>query len=113
MRVDISVTDAAVAAREDWRGLGACLEEDPELFFPLSPRGPGQEQIALAKQVCGRCGVTEACLSFALSSGQEFGVWGGLSEEERRALRARTMLQQARPARHHRPAGRRRAAGRR
>ena len=111
--MDISVSDAAAAAREDWRGLGACLEEDPELFFPLSPRGPGQEQIALAKQVCGRCEVTEACLSFALSSGQEFGIWGGLSEDERRALRARTMLQNARPARYHRPVPHRRAAARR
>ncbi len=106
----ISASDAAGAAGEDWRAIGACLDEDPELFFPLSSRGPGGEQIALAKEVCARCLVREACLRFALESGQEFGVWGGLSEEERRALRARPVLPAASPVHHHRPAaGRRRA----
>ncbi|HYS32389.1 MAG TPA: WhiB family transcriptional regulator, partial [Streptosporangiaceae bacterium] len=42
-----------------------------------------------AKQVCARCKVAEACLRWALDSGQDSGVWGGLSEDERRALKRR------------------------
>jgi WhiB family transcriptional regulator, redox-sensing transcriptional regulator len=74
------------AAASDWRALSACRDADPELFFPLSPSGPGLTQIAKAKVVCGRCQVREQCLRFALNSGQEFGIWGGTSEDERRRL---------------------------
>jgi WhiB family redox-sensing transcriptional regulator len=74
------------AADSDWRALSACRDADPELFFPLSPSGPGLMQIAKAKVVCGRCQVREQCLRFALTSGQEFGIWGGTSEDERRRL---------------------------
>jgi WhiB family redox-sensing transcriptional regulator len=42
-----------------------------------------------AKAVCGRCKVVETCLDWAMESGQVFGVWGGLSEDERRALKRR------------------------
>jgi WhiB family redox-sensing transcriptional regulator len=77
---------ASSTAGADWRALSACRETDPELFFPLSPRGPGLVQTARAKVVCGRCEVLDQCLQFALSTGQEFGVWGGTSEDERRRL---------------------------
>ena len=70
-----------------WMSRGACQSEDPELFFPLSPLGPGLAQLAVAKAVCGRCRVRAECLRFALSTGQEYGVWGGMSEEERTAMR--------------------------
>lgn len=71
----------------DWRHRAACLGEDPELFFPVGTSGPALLQIAGAKAVCARCPVAAECLAWALRSGQEAGVWGGLSEGERRALK--------------------------
>ena len=73
----------------DWRHLAACRDEDPELFFPIGTTGPAVLQITEAKAVCQRCDVSSDCLEWALDSGQEAGVWGGLSEDERRALRER------------------------
>jgi WhiB family redox-sensing transcriptional regulator len=73
----------------DWRDKSACLTVDPELFFPVGNTGPAVEQIEKAKAVCARCTVTEVCLQYALETGQDSGVWGGLSEDERRALKRR------------------------
>lgn len=73
----------------DWRNDAACLTEDPELFFPIGNTGPAVLQIEEAKAVCRRCEVQETCLKWALRSGQDFGVWGGASEDERRALKRR------------------------
>ncbi len=73
----------------DWRHRATCLDEDPELFFPIGNAGPALLQIEEAKAVCRRCEVTETCLKWALESGQDTGVWGGLSEDERRALKRR------------------------
>jgi WhiB family transcriptional regulator, redox-sensing transcriptional regulator len=74
----------------DWRHHAACRDVDPELFFPIGNTGPALIQIDEAKRVCGRCPVMEPCLQWALESGQDSGVWGGLSEDERRALKRRT-----------------------
>jgi WhiB family transcriptional regulator, redox-sensing transcriptional regulator len=73
----------------DWRNHAACRDVDPELFFPIGNTGPAVIQIEEAKQVCRRCQVREECLRWALDSGQDSGVWGGLSEDERRALKRR------------------------
>ncbi|MCX5066606.1 WhiB family transcriptional regulator [Micromonospora lupini] len=73
----------------DWRHLGVCRDEDPELFFPIGTTGPALLQVEQAKAVCRRCPVADQCLSWAMESGQEFGVWGGMSEEERRAAQRR------------------------
>ena len=75
----------------DWRHRAACRDEDPELFFPIGTSGPALLQVEDAKAVCRRCSVTDACLSWAIESGQESGVWGGMSEEDRRALTTRTL----------------------
>lgn len=83
----MNLPEPAAPAGADWRSLSACRDTDPELFFPLSAWGPGQAQIASAKAICASCQVRSDCLQFALRSGQEFGVWGGTSEDERRALR--------------------------
>lgn len=69
---------------EDWRHRAACRNEDPELFFPTGTSGPALLQIAEAKTVCRRCPVNAECLNWALCSGQDAGVWGGMSEDERR-----------------------------
>ena len=74
----------------DWRAEAACRDEDPELFFPLGDTGPALMQIEDAKSVCRACDVTTDCLSWALESGQEPGIWGGMSEAERRQLRRRS-----------------------
>ena len=73
----------------DWRHHAACREVDPELFFPIGNTGPALLQIDEAKAVCRRCDVQEVCLRWALDTGQDAGVWGGLSEDERRALKRR------------------------
>jgi WhiB family redox-sensing transcriptional regulator len=80
----------------DWRNIAACREADPELFFPIGNSGPALLQIEEAKQVCRRCSVLDECLRWAIDSGQDAGVWGGLSEDERRALKRRTIRLRAR-----------------
>jgi WhiB family redox-sensing transcriptional regulator len=73
----------------DWRHRAACRDEDPELFFPVGTSGPALLQIAEAKIACRRCPVSTECLNWALASGQDAGVWGGMSEEERRVVKRR------------------------
>src|SRR5271163_344740 len=68
----------------DWRQLAACRPADPELFFPVSASGPSLDQITQAKAICAGCPVRQQCLAFALDTRQNHGVWGGMSEEERR-----------------------------
>lgn len=72
-----------------WRNLALCRTEDPELFFPVGTSGPALLQTEQAKAVCRRCPVTEECLEWAFGTGQDAGVWGGMSEDERRAVRRR------------------------
>jgi len=73
----------------DWRHHALCRDEDPELFFPIGNTGPAVRQLERAKAICTRCPVTQECLTRALDNGQDAGIWGGLSEDERRALRRR------------------------
>lgn len=82
----------------DFRHRGLCRNEDPELFFPVGTSGPALLQIAEAKTVCRRCPVVTECLTWALESGQDAGVWGGMSEDERRAHRRRNARTRARTA---------------
>ena len=81
-------TLAVPAARMDWRHRAACRDEDPELFFPAGTSGPALLQVEQAKAVCRRCPVIGECLSWALATGQDHGIWGGATERERRAARA-------------------------
>ena len=73
--------------RDDWRENSACRDTDPDLFFPVGTTGPAIEQIENAKAVCRVCDVQKSCLDYALTTNQDSGIWGGTSEEERRALR--------------------------
>jgi WhiB family transcriptional regulator, redox-sensing transcriptional regulator len=75
------------AAGTDWRSQGRCLDEDPELFFPIGHAGPALLQVAEAKAVCATCQVREVCLEWSLEEGLDHGVWGGLDGDERRRLR--------------------------
>ncbi|MFB7224259.1 WhiB family transcriptional regulator [Streptomyces sp. NPDC002596] len=75
---------------ENWRMQAACRDEDPDLFFPIGSTGPALVQTEEAKEVCRGCPVREQCLEWAMENGQDSGVWGGLGEAERRALKRRT-----------------------
>jgi WhiB family redox-sensing transcriptional regulator len=81
--------------RTDWRARSACLQVNPELFFPIGSTGPAVRQVDQAKLVCQRCEVRRACLEWALEEKQDHGVWGGLTEDERRSLRRRTARHRA------------------
>jgi WhiB family transcriptional regulator, redox-sensing transcriptional regulator len=81
----------------DWVHRARCKDEDPELFFPVGVTEPAISQIRAAKEVCSRCPVRLDCLEWALSTAQDAGVWGGLSEDERRALRLARRRQTLRP----------------
>jgi WhiB family redox-sensing transcriptional regulator len=83
---------------QDWWARAACRSADPELFFPISALGPSLDQAAAAKSVCEDCQVRQECLSFALSTGQAHGVWGGLSADERRGMRYRDLATAAGPS---------------
>jgi WhiB family transcriptional regulator, redox-sensing transcriptional regulator len=65
-----------------WLPRAACINADPDLFFLDDSRSPAHE----AKQWCARCPVQPECLEYALAAGEEFGVWGGLTEKERHSL---------------------------
>ena len=69
-----------------WQAQAACLDEDPELFFPDGETPRYAPQIRAAVRVCTSCEVREDCLDFALSTGQGLGIWGGLTTTERKAL---------------------------
>ena len=72
---------ARLGQRPAWHDLARCAETDPEIFFP--EKG---ESVRPAKRVCAGCEVRAECLQDALDRGERFGVWGGLSERERRVL---------------------------
>lgn len=78
---------AAEPSARSWVDLAACGEVDPEIFFPISTTGAALGQIHQAQAICARCPVAAACLDWALRIGQDHGVWGGTTPEERRALR--------------------------
>jgi WhiB family redox-sensing transcriptional regulator len=71
-----------------WQRQANCMGVDPDLFFP--ERGASTRE---AKEVCRGCVVQEDCLEHALANGEKFGIWGGLSERERRKIRRRRALE--------------------
>lgn len=68
---------------DDWQELALCAETDPETFFP--EKGGSTRE---AKRICQGCEVRAECLEYALGHRERFGIWGGLSERERRRLTA-------------------------
>ncbi len=83
------MTAARMLASRDyaWRDRAACKDSHPELFFPIGTTGDALEEIDAAKAICRSCPVRKDCLAFAIETNQESGVWGGMSEDERRKLR--------------------------
>jgi WhiB family redox-sensing transcriptional regulator len=66
-----------------WRQQARCRGVDPEVFYPVSDDDEDAEE---AKSICALCPVREACLEFALTTREKNGVWGGLTERERRRV---------------------------
>ncbi|MCC0094967.1 MULTISPECIES: WhiB family transcriptional regulator [Streptomyces] len=79
-----TATTTATTAAPAWYDLALCAQTGPGFFFPE----PGSS-LREAKRLCGACEGRTACLEYALANDERFGVWGGLSESERLALRPR------------------------
>jgi WhiB family redox-sensing transcriptional regulator len=77
-----------MTACANWRDNAACRDADPELFFPTGTAGPALHQIGEAKRICQACSAQIQCLAWALGNGITDGVWGGITEDERRAMRS-------------------------
>ena len=84
--VPTSIVDATWN-NHDWRLRSACTDVDTNLFFPVGLTGDAIDQTNLAKAICRECPVQSQCLEFALRTTQDYGVWGGRTEDERRAIR--------------------------
>lgn len=79
-----------LVGKDDWHDKAKCRGWDPDIFYP--DRGVPS---ASAKAICNECLVQEDCLEFALTKDEHFGIWGGMSERERRKIyreRQRTLL---------------------
>ncbi len=75
--------DTAPATEDnEWQERALCAQTDPEAFFP--EKGGSTRE---AKRICLGCEVKDACLEYALANDERFGIWGGLSERERRRLK--------------------------
>jgi WhiB family redox-sensing transcriptional regulator len=73
---------ALMVVRQSWYERAACLEADADSFFP--EKGGSSRP---AKRVCSACIVRTECLAYALENDERFGIWGGMSERERRQLK--------------------------
>lgn len=67
-----------------WQAAALCKETYPDAFFPEKGESP-----LSAKRICGRCPVTDECLDWALGNNERWGIWGGLSDAERRKIQRR------------------------
>lgn len=74
-----------------WQDFANCRGADPDLFFP--ERGASTR---VAKTICRECSVLAECLEFAIVSSEKFGIWGGMSERERRKIRKQRQIAAAR-----------------
>ncbi len=90
---EIVLGEAPLLADPSWREQAACLEFPALLFFGLDDSEPQMDRRVRednAKRICSGCGVRQECLEYALSTKEPYGIWGGLTEIERRArLRGR------------------------
>lgn len=81
----MDIAELAESFRVDWRGDAACIGVDPMIFFP--ERGKTTRK---AKQICDGCPVKVECGEFAVTGDACSGVWGGMSETERREIRKKS-----------------------
>ncbi|HMD92459.1 MAG TPA: WhiB family transcriptional regulator [Trebonia sp.] len=91
MSTSTAAASPARTRRPNWRDDAACQDADPELFFPDGDMGSARARAKAAKLICRGCPVRATCLSWVLANGQEAGIWGGLTEDERRRLHRRAV----------------------
>ena len=96
-KVKPTISVKAIEASWVWQAQGACRDMDSNLFYyEDQERGPAKEaRIANAKAVCEGCKVKTECLEFALQINEQYGIWGGLTPEERYTLKRRRQRQKA------------------
>jgi len=82
------IIEALAVEPVGWREYANCLGANEDLFFP--DRGASTRA---AKQICAECQVRVDCLEYAVTQGEKFGIWGGLSERERRKIRKRRAME--------------------
>lgn len=76
-------------AENDWRHDAACRSLDPTVFFSpdaFENKQEKEEREVAAKAVCTGCRVRDECLDYAIKAGERYGIWGGMTPHERRAL---------------------------
>jgi WhiB family redox-sensing transcriptional regulator len=83
---DLTELIDATEEEQDWQERALCAQTDPEAFFP--EKGGSTRE---AKRICLGCEVKDECLEYALAHDERFGIWGGLSERERRKLKKRVI----------------------
>jgi WhiB family transcriptional regulator, redox-sensing transcriptional regulator len=79
--VDIDVLPPNPSPPDVWQDRSACYGIDPNVFFPIS-----EEEAGPALTFCSACTIRDECLAWALKNGERYGVWGGLTEQQRRRL---------------------------
>jgi WhiB family redox-sensing transcriptional regulator len=79
--IDIKSLPAAPSPPDVWQDRASCHGIDPDIFFPTS-----EEEAGPALAYCGGCAIRVECLAWALKNGERYGVWGGLTEQQRRRL---------------------------
>ena len=87
------VADTLVLPDAEWRDQAACLPYPAVLFFGMDDETPAERRIREdeAKAICAVCGVRRECLDYALDTNEVYGIWGGLSEVERKGRGARSL----------------------
>ena len=83
---ELALLPLSDAEEMSWQEKALCAQTDPEAFFP--EKGGSTRE---AKRVCLSCEVKDDCLEYALANDERFGIWGGLSERERRRLKKRAV----------------------
>ncbi|HEX6398933.1 MAG TPA: WhiB family transcriptional regulator [Actinomycetota bacterium] len=79
--IDLDLLPANPAPPDMWQDRSACFGIDPNVFFPIS-----EEEAGPALAFCNACGIRAECLAWALKNGERYGVWGGMTEQQRRRL---------------------------
>lgn len=79
--IDLKALPTDPSPPDMWQDQAACYGIDPDVFFPTS-----EEEAGPALAYCNACRSRETCLSWALKNGERYGVWGGLTEQQRRRI---------------------------
>ena len=82
--IDLQTLPADPSPPDMWRERAACFGIDPDTFFPVT-----EDEAGAALTYCGACKIRQECLAWALKNGERYGVWGGMTEQQRRRIQRR------------------------